>query len=789
MNRFELVKKLSSNVEIPNSEGELFLEIFLRKISEEITPDQSVNLPELGSFSYHKSQSGQTRIIFSSDYDMDELSFYLSEERNIPVYQRYNLSLGKPVLPLHERSENPEYVLRPGDNIHMLESKADKLMVSMSKTDVLDKTFLQEEPESDNELMEYSDTDVTLDENLFEEITDSTIEEINEESFADTDEKLSLKENKTVDEFVSNEPEEETISFEDEITDSPIEEISQNTFEEYPEEAIQPEVQSVWDENKNIEDETLLVIEPPEQSGEGLLNDIPEITDELIDTTDELPVHEDFLQPEITSETDKPEIEIIPETESLTEEIHTETMTPEIEDIREIGIPEEPEVSFPDLLGEITHVEPVEGIESVTAENIIEEIPEEIQETETVSQSITEEYQEPELKEEILQNASSDLIEEIPQVTEEDDIPVIIPPVLEEPVIPQEITEDATLGELAEKVIEEVQQTDETDSEMESDKSEDSFIKISGKKKLLDDEENENELPIPDKEDALKQFQRVKSLTREFFNLSDIAQSDNALSWDFGESDQIEKDIKKITKAFDEPEKEAGKRDGYTSVKSRKATYEWSPESVPESVNIDDIDKIALSDEEAAELNLEPSDDIFTSGKPITKTVKISPREQKKGKYFIIVLGIITVLAMAAIAYFNFSDTEIFKTSKAPVEPLIIDREDRVPVMIPGKIEEIKPAEVNESNLQEVQTPAGGMGKGKIEKTENGFYVKNSEYYVQVSSWQSKSKVDREVEKFRGNGYKVEVQTSVVNSEVWYRVLVGGFTSEDAARDFLKNNY
>jgi len=93
MNRFELVKKLSSNAEIPNSEGELFLEIFLRKISERITPDQSVNIPEIGSFSYHKSQSGQTRIIFSSDYDMDELSFYLSEEKNIPVYQRYNLCL------------------------------------------------------------------------------------------------------------------------------------------------------------------------------------------------------------------------------------------------------------------------------------------------------------------------------------------------------------------------------------------------------------------------------------------------------------------------------------------------------------------------------------------------------------------------------------------------------------------------------------------------------------------------------------------------------------------------
>jgi hypothetical protein len=228
MNRLELVKKLSSLAEVPVSEGEIFLEMFLRKISSEITYDEVVNIPQLGSFTCHRSKSGSARITITQDYESNDLTFYLNEEREIFNYEKFNLSLGKPVLPIQGKSENLNFVTNPNENIHTLESKADKLVALIEKTDLSDQDVLI----GDRPVLSESDiqTSDIQDDNVFEEIVDSTIEEINEVSFSDLEESEDIEESFTnieeaeeeenINKLFGETEEDISISTEDEVTDA-----------------------------------------------------------------------------------------------------------------------------------------------------------------------------------------------------------------------------------------------------------------------------------------------------------------------------------------------------------------------------------------------------------------------------------------------------------------------------------------------------------------------------------------------------------------------------------------
>jgi cell division protein FtsN len=72
------------------------------------------------------------------------------------------------------------------------------------------------------------------------------------------------------------------------------------------------------------------------------------------------------------------------------------------------------------------------------------------------------------------------------------------------------------------------------------------------------------------------------------------------------------------------------------------------------------------------------------------------------------------------------------------------------------------------------------------------------EYTVQVSSWQTKQKAEKEAQRFRAEGYEAYVQTAFLEDrrQTWYRVRIGRFErSEDAAlmvnqiRDLLQSGY
>lgn len=74
----------------------------------------------------------------------------------------------------------------------------------------------------------------------------------------------------------------------------------------------------------------------------------------------------------------------------------------------------------------------------------------------------------------------------------------------------------------------------------------------------------------------------------------------------------------------------------------------------------------------------------------------------------------------------------------------------------------------------------------------------DGKYTVQVSSWQTRRKAEREAERFRAEGYDAYVQSAYLEDrkETWYRVRIGRYaSSEDAAqmageiRNLLESGY
>jgi cell division protein FtsN len=355
-------------------------------------------------------------------------------------------------------------------------------------------------------------------------------------------------------------------------------------------------------------------------------------------------------------------------------------------------------------------------------------------------------------------------------------------------------TAEATFGELAEKI---------PDNKVDNTLS--SFQKSD----------------VDDVEAPGKEYQRVKSLTREFFNLSEVEQNDNMLSWDFGESEQLEKDIRKLTRAFDEIDPEHGKenKDGFTPVKSRKATYEWSPGTLPE---IEPDYKSEFEDSDTIDFSMD--EDIFKSEEPeakqpaepayqqkknkkesVIEQKKIKKdyaraekkikseekREQKKSYSFIITVGVLAVITIAVLIYYNFN---IFKSApevKTKVTPTVIERNDQVPVMMQEPNQTIPDQQTPANNVSagvEINKPVETVTQtAEIVRVSDGLYKRGAAYFLQISSWKTKSKAEQESSRLIEKGYKSEILTSTLNSVLVYRVLVGEFNSPEEAKNFNNN--
>jgi cell division protein FtsN len=89
---------------------------------------------------------------------------------------------------------------------------------------------------------------------------------------------------------------------------------------------------------------------------------------------------------------------------------------------------------------------------------------------------------------------------------------------------------------------------------------------------------------------------------------------------------------------------------------------------------------------------------------------------------------------------------------------------------------------INKNKVESIKTPA--QAETRI---SDKIYFDGTNYFIQVSSWPSKSKAETEVNKYRFSGVKtfiVEVYLPQKGGK-WYRVRIGSFKSEQEARNFI----
>jgi cell division protein FtsN len=849
MNRLQLVRKFSSISEIPYSEGEIFLEMFIRKIADELSTDQKFNLPGIGTVKLNKDNEGTSSVVFFTD-EGDELIFYIPEQREIINYSKYNLSIGKPVLPLSGKSDNLNFLSQPQEFLHSLESKADTFFSSLmpaaveyndfESTDIETFTIEKEDYKDDNDY----------------ELADSTIAEITNDLF-DAEDELKT-EDKDIDDFIrrleeaeASETDEKSavndfqeISF-DEITDifksddtlkiesSEEEDLIIGTENKYDEKHVEddslyteddiciypelPEIETgitetltgdnllVNSDKENLmhaEQEVISEYQPPvnheENTDDDKFNLLAadeeiRIEDQSVLSEEELTVQQDYLliSPD---QTDIPEednyfnfldIDIDEdETEFSLKEAETEEeslVLPEYSDL-----PEQPEIRISSIIEELP-----EELKDIPGEDIQHEFDTDTYAAEDIRFIKPEEDLPSQLKD-IPDEFNKEDFLSAESIEEESYNPEKIIPAVGEP--------ETTLGSLAEQLIEENVVPEPLDIYPE-ETSLDKYLSN----------------PDPSESKTTKEFQRVKSLTREFFSLSDFEQQEEALTWEFGGSEP-DSEVKSTTREFEEIAGTASEDpDGFTFVKSKKSTYEWDADSLPDMESV-----IASGDDFTEEIDLKLDDDIFAADppeyEPIAKSVpagyskepvKVSKksrpapeeikseykREQKKSSAFIIVISILSFITVAVMAYYYFYPGSILSSEK--VTPVIIERNDRVPVMISEQtsitaqqpvISAEQPSEIPAGQPDNKTTVVRNTPADDIIKVSDGLFKRNNVYYAQVSSWQTKSKADKEVERFRQRGYKAEIQNSVLSSGLWYRILIGEFSSPEEANNFLKTN-
>ena len=161
----------------------------------------------------------------------------------------------------------------------------------------------------------------------------------------------------------------------------------------------------------------------------------------------------------------------------------------------------------------------------------------------------------------------------------------------------------------------------------------------------------------------------------------------------------------------------------------------------------------------------------------------------------IFVIGGIIVILMAII-YFAFSvgDSPTKEMLELSTNSTSLDTEtdivsseptQTVPTTVDNTISENTPsANTNKPSVQKDNT-------SQVEeiRISNLIFRRGNEYNVQVSSWRSPIKAENEMKRLKARGYKAFIVQAYLPSKggTWHRVRIGGFKSEDEARNFLNN--
>lgn len=206
-------------------------------------------------------------------------------------------------------------------------------------------------------------------------------------------------------------------------------------------------------------------------------------------------------------------------------------------------------------------------------------------------------------------------------------------------------------------------------------------------------------------------------------------------------------------------------------------------------------------------------------GKSLDSSLGVKLKKSTMRKLVPALIGLILIAASASAVYLNYDKIKsmVFKDSsnlsqnvetKKRTEPIVIDRTFEIPVTYPYKLVEgslsqipdsliINPAvfiskQISSSNSlsNTVLIPISDNEiSNELVRVQENIYQRGSEFIVQVTSWKSKSKAEKELKKYIENGFRAElIEESSSNLGKYHRVMIGGFNSIDEANNFLNKN-
>jgi len=185
----------------------------------------------------------------------------------------------------------------------------------------------------------------------------------------------------------------------------------------------------------------------------------------------------------------------------------------------------------------------------------------------------------------------------------------------------------------------------------------------------------------------------------------------------------------------------------------------------------------------------EPAEKATNIDETEEREVYKSFRERNSNSNVFVIGGIIVILVV--IIYFAFSmgdepSKDIIKPTNQSVQTQtdenIVSSEQPV-----NKTTVQNDKQITNNNSSNAQPD----NSSKVEeiRISNLIFRRGNEYNVQVSSWRSSIKANAEVKRLKARGYKAFVVQAYLPSKggTWHRVRIGGFKSEEEARNFLNN--
>ncbi len=359
-------------------------------------------------------------------------------------------------------------------------------------------------------------------------------------------------------------------------------------------------------------------------------------------------------------------------------------------------------------------------------------------------------------------------------------------PVFEEEAADEEATDEVIFEEISDNQSEEeiFEETagglTDTSADTWTEESEDKFSDVSAVKEKItypedltpEDEDKNNDVSakFETEETALKNFQRVKSLTKEFN------------STEFNNTGDIEEE---------KPKKIIEVRGGYQKVRRTTAEFDFDLSGIE---GLDEIEEPPVKIKKSVHREYQ------------------GYRKQSRVPSLIVAFIVVVSLGVVIFLYLKMKTANNETSAEGPSTPAnqetrIIERGYDVPVTYPydkpgkdatsdsigtaseqaGTKEKMTgaetPADNNEVDLSEIRDAVNA------ERIGSYIYKYPEGIVVQVSSWKSKAIAVSEVQKYRNAGYTAFAETSNISGRgLYYRVRVGYFSSVQEAQKFLNGN-